>query len=79
MLRPQPPPHVNERVLPDVNYDGILVVSNVWEAGDLVDWWCNDVWWEAEIIEVLGSKTVEVFSFPPFILIPYLTTKEIGF
>ncbi|KAL2651351.1 hypothetical protein R1flu_019479 [Riccia fluitans] len=65
MLRPPMPPVVTEHDFPDVMYDGLAVVIRPWEVGDLVNFWCDDVWWECFVSDILDQETVKVSLFKP--------------
>ncbi|KAG6547518.1 hypothetical protein Mapa_010966 [Marchantia paleacea] len=65
MLRPPMPPIITEEDLPDVMFDGLVVVVRAWEVGDLVNFWCDDVWWECYVSEIVDQETVKVSLFKP--------------
>ncbi|CAM6093181.1 unnamed protein product [Calypogeia fissa] len=66
MLRPLPPPILQEKDVRNASYNGIVVVPHAWEVGDLVNWWCDDVWWEAAVTEIKGNGKVKInLSKPP--------------
>ncbi|KAJ7547887.1 hypothetical protein O6H91_08G108300 [Diphasiastrum complanatum] len=63
MIRPLPPAVVRKHTFDSGDYKkstDIVVVTDTWKVGDLVDWWCNDCWWIATITKMIDSQTVEV-------------------
>ncbi|XP_040374889.1 uncharacterized protein LOC112197880 isoform X4 [Rosa chinensis] len=62
MMRPPFPPMYNESKRPDVNTlsEVVVIVSDVWKVGDLVDWWKDDCYWSGKVAEVLGDEKVKV-------------------
>ncbi|XP_062030663.1 uncharacterized protein LOC133746507 isoform X2 [Rosa rugosa] len=68
MMRPPFPPMYNESKRPDVSTisEVVVIVSDVWKVGDLVDWWKDDCYWSGKVAEVLGDEKVKVeLPLPP--------------
>ena len=62
MLRPQYPLLYHKSEPPPVNSisEICVVIDGAWKVGDMVDWYKDDCYWSARIIEVLSNDKVQV-------------------
>lgn len=62
MLRPSFPAIYKQSQMPDASMisDLVVVVSDEWKNGDLIDWWTESCYWSGKIIQLLGNDKVQV-------------------
>ncbi len=74
MMRPPFPSIYHESERPDANtiLEAVVVVSDAWKVGDLVDWWKDGCYWSGKITKVLGHKKLKVVSYIPLITSDYV-------
>ncbi|KAL6202804.1 hypothetical protein ACLB2K_026509 [Fragaria x ananassa] len=68
MMRPPFPSIYHESKRSDANtiLEAVVIVSDAWKVGDLVDWWKDGCYWSGKVTEVLGHKKLMIeLPLPP--------------
>ncbi|KAM7462942.1 hypothetical protein LguiA_031063 [Lonicera macranthoides] len=67
MVRPRYPPLCHESDLPCVSAisEATVIIDDVWEIGDLVDWWKDDCYWSGKVTQILGNGMLQIELPPP--------------
>lgn len=62
MLRPSFPAIYKKSEMPDASMisESVVVVSDEWKNGDLIDWWKDECYWSGKIVQLLGNDKVQV-------------------
>lgn len=62
MMRPSFPPCYRENQLPDSypTSDVVVIYSETWKVGDLVDWWCEGCYWSGRITHLVGKDKIKI-------------------
>ncbi|CAK7327204.1 unnamed protein product [Dovyalis caffra] len=67
MVRPCFPSVYRESKLPEIKAisEVVVIVNDVWNVGDLVDWWTDDCYWSGTLTEALGNGKFQIDLLPP--------------
>ncbi|GAB2217683.1 hypothetical protein Droror1_Dr00000886 [Drosera rotundifolia] len=62
MVRPPYPRIYTERGSPNLEIisEDIVISERIWKVGDLVDWWKDNCFWSARVIEIISDVKVKV-------------------